>query len=58
MKIKKGLVKNFKLNFNSISKENSRFFYIFGIKNSLNKIKQFIFILTIIFLYDNNYKLM
>jgi len=56
--MKKEGIKIFKTNFLSNFWSNMHVFSIFSPIAFLKKINQFIFILMIIFLYNNNYKLM
>jgi len=56
--MKEEKVKNSNLKINYYFKDIFCFFSIFFLINPFNKLKQIIFILTIIFLYNNNYKLM
>ena len=51
-------IKIFKLNFMSFYNINIHFLSLFLILDLLNKTNFFIFIQKIIFLYNNNYKLM
>jgi hypothetical protein len=56
--MKKISIKIFTIDKQSSFVLNNRFFSLFLSINYLSFLKQFIFILMIIFLYNNNYKLM